>query len=158
MKISYDPEVDALSITFRETTVTTKHLAEGIAADYDSEGRLAGLEILDAQKRFGGTEITRRTVANGEPRKSTPRRSFGPKFFSPASAQEFHLRFESAHAGGDAFIFFRGPGDRSIDRALTDQALKLFINAQAQHLFHAAGSVSFPKIEQDDVEQRLEFK
>jgi hypothetical protein len=39
MKISYDPEVDALSITFRETTVTTKHLAEGIAADYDSEGR-----------------------------------------------------------------------------------------------------------------------
>jgi uncharacterized protein YuzE len=23
MKISYDPEVDALSITFRETTVTT---------------------------------------------------------------------------------------------------------------------------------------
>ena len=54
MKISYDPKVDALSITFRETTVTTKHLAEGIAADYDSEDRLAGLEILDAQKRFGG--------------------------------------------------------------------------------------------------------
>ena len=49
MKISYDAEVDALSITFRDATVTTKHLAEGIAADYDSEGRLAGLEILDAQ-------------------------------------------------------------------------------------------------------------
>ena len=42
MKISYDAEVDALSITFRETTVTTKHLAEGIAADYDCDGRLAG--------------------------------------------------------------------------------------------------------------------
>jgi len=41
VKISYDPEVDALSITFHETVVTTKHLAEGIAADYDSEGRLA---------------------------------------------------------------------------------------------------------------------
>jgi uncharacterized protein YuzE len=26
MKISYDAEVDALSITFHETTVTTKHL------------------------------------------------------------------------------------------------------------------------------------
>jgi uncharacterized protein YuzE len=37
MKISCDAEVDALSITFREITVTTKHLAEGIAADYDSE-------------------------------------------------------------------------------------------------------------------------
>lgn len=35
MKISYDAEVDALSITFRETTVTTKHLGEGIATDYD---------------------------------------------------------------------------------------------------------------------------
>ena len=28
MKISYDPEVDALSIVFRETTVTTQELAE----------------------------------------------------------------------------------------------------------------------------------
>ncbi|HCX28333.1 MAG TPA: hypothetical protein DHU55_00955 [Blastocatellia bacterium] len=63
MKISYDPEVDALSITFRETTVTTKHLTEGIAADYDSEGRLAGLEILDAQKRFGGSAVTQRDSA-----------------------------------------------------------------------------------------------
>ncbi len=53
MKISYDPEVDALAIVFRETTVTTKHLAEGIAADYDADGRLAGLEILDAKSRFG---------------------------------------------------------------------------------------------------------
>jgi len=43
MKISYDAEVDALSITFRETTVTTKYLAVGIAADYDSKGQLAGL-------------------------------------------------------------------------------------------------------------------
>ena len=75
MKIGYDPEVDALSITFRETTVTTKHLAEGIAADYDSEGRLAGLEILDAcravakrrraQKRFGGAETMRRVELEG---------------------------------------------------------------------------------------------
>ena len=50
MKITYDPEVDAPSITFRDTTVTIKHLAEGIAADYASDGRLAGLEILDAIK------------------------------------------------------------------------------------------------------------
>ena len=51
MKISYDPEVDALSITFRETTVTSKHLGEGIAADYDTEGRLAGLEDHQGQRR-----------------------------------------------------------------------------------------------------------
>jgi uncharacterized protein YuzE len=65
MKISYDAEVDALSITFRETTVTTKHLAEGIAADYDSAGRLAGLEILDAQKRLEGGETMREVVLEG---------------------------------------------------------------------------------------------
>ena len=65
MKISYDPEVDALSISFRETTVTTKPLAEGIAADDDSEGRLAGLEILDAMKRFGDAETMRRVILEG---------------------------------------------------------------------------------------------
>ena len=65
MKISYDPEVDALSITFRETTVTTKHLAEGIAADYDADGKLVGIEILDAAKRFGGKEILRQVILEG---------------------------------------------------------------------------------------------
>jgi uncharacterized protein YuzE len=65
MKISYEADVDALSITFRDTTVTTKHLAEGIAADYDSEGRLAGLEILDAKKRFGDADTMRRGELEG---------------------------------------------------------------------------------------------
>ena len=65
MKISYDSEVDALSITFRETTVTTQPLAEGIAADYYSDGQLVGLEILDAMKRFGGPETLRQVVLEG---------------------------------------------------------------------------------------------
>ena len=65
MKIQYDSEVDALSIVFREATVTTKHLAEGIAADYDSDGHLAGIEILDALKRFGGRETLRQVVLEG---------------------------------------------------------------------------------------------
>lgn len=65
MKISYDAEVDALSIIFRETTVTTQHLAEGIAADYDAKGQLAGIEILDAVKRFGGQETLRQVIIEG---------------------------------------------------------------------------------------------
>ena len=65
MRISYDAEVDALSITFRETTVTTKHMAEGIAADYDADGKLAGIEILDAVKRFGGKETLSQVVIEG---------------------------------------------------------------------------------------------
>ena len=65
MKIAYDPAVDALSITFRETTVTTKHLAEGIAADYDTDGKLAGIEILDVIKWFGDKETLRQVVIEG---------------------------------------------------------------------------------------------
>jgi uncharacterized protein YuzE len=57
MRITYDQEVDALYIRFTETTVTTKHLAEGIAADYDAEGHLAGIEILDAMKRLGNPRV-----------------------------------------------------------------------------------------------------
>jgi YD repeat-containing protein len=62
MKITYDAEVDALYIEFLEGTVTTEHLAEGVAADYDAEGRLAGIEILDALKRFGDRQTLRRVV------------------------------------------------------------------------------------------------
>ena len=62
MRVIYDPEVDALYIRFKETTVTTKHLAEGIAADYDSDGHLAGIEILDAVKRLGSKETFRQVV------------------------------------------------------------------------------------------------
>ncbi|MBI5762703.1 MAG: DUF2283 domain-containing protein [Planctomycetes bacterium] len=65
MKISYDAEVDALSITFQDTTVTTKHLAEGIAADYDGKGQLAGIEILDVAKRFGGRDTLREITVEG---------------------------------------------------------------------------------------------
>lgn len=62
MRITYDSQVDALYIRFRETTVTTKHLAEGLAADYDSQDQLAGIEILDAVKRLGGDKGTLRKV------------------------------------------------------------------------------------------------
>lgn len=65
MRISYDAEVDALSISFREATVTTKHLAEGIAADYDTNGFLAGIEILNATRHLGSEEILRQIVIEG---------------------------------------------------------------------------------------------
>ena len=56
MKIIYDRDVDAITITFRETTVTTRELREGLFLDLDAEGRLAGIEILDASKRLGGED------------------------------------------------------------------------------------------------------
>ena len=62
MRITYDSEVDTLYIRFIETMVTTEHLTEGIAADYDTGGRLAGIEILDVVKRFGGRDVFRQVV------------------------------------------------------------------------------------------------
>ena len=35
----------------------THHVAEGIAVDYDSEGKIVGIEILDAEKRFGSKDV-----------------------------------------------------------------------------------------------------
>jgi uncharacterized protein YuzE len=62
MRITYDTEVDALYIRFIETTVTTQHVAEGIVVDYAADGRIAGIEILDARKRFGDSDVFRRVV------------------------------------------------------------------------------------------------
>jgi uncharacterized protein YuzE len=62
MRITYDAEVDALYIRFLETTVTTQHVADGIAVDYAADGRIAGIEILDTRKRFGDPDVFRRVV------------------------------------------------------------------------------------------------
>ena len=62
MRITYDSDVDALYIRFLEATVTTNHVAEGIAVDYDADGRIAGIEILDAVKRFGSKDVFKKVT------------------------------------------------------------------------------------------------
>jgi len=62
VKITYDPEVDALYVQFLDTTVTTEHLAEGIAVDYAAEGRLAGIAIRDALRRLGAPQALRQVI------------------------------------------------------------------------------------------------
>jgi len=77
---------------------------------------------------------------------SAPRRSFSQMFLTPVGPQNFHLRAQRDYARGDTLIFFGDTGHRSRDRALADEALKLFIGAQAQHLFPSTGSIPFPAI------------
>lgn len=62
MRITYDSEVDALYIRFIEATVTTEHVAPGVAVDYDAEGRIAGIEILDTVKRFGSKDVFKKVT------------------------------------------------------------------------------------------------
>jgi uncharacterized protein YuzE len=59
VKISYDSQADILYIRFLETTVTTKNVSDGVAFDYDSDGNLAGIEILEAGVRIGDREPLR---------------------------------------------------------------------------------------------------
>ena len=62
MRITYDSEVDALYIRFIETTVTTKYITEGIAVDYDENGCIAGIEILDTVKHFGKKGVFKKVI------------------------------------------------------------------------------------------------
>ena len=56
MKIRYDAEVDALYIELRTLepgTAECRELTPDIMADYGPDGKLAGLEILDASQALG---------------------------------------------------------------------------------------------------------
>jgi hypothetical protein len=55
----------AFALVFAESTVTTQHLADGIAGDYDGTGRLVGLEILDVRNRLGSADAFRRIILEG---------------------------------------------------------------------------------------------
>ena len=58
MKITYDPEVDALTIEFGKGTFETVYDgAKGVALDYDVEGRLMSVEVLDASLHFGDLAV-----------------------------------------------------------------------------------------------------
>ncbi len=52
MKVTYDPEVDALTIVLSDVAVEESDEAKpGVILDYDVEGNIVGLEILNASKR-----------------------------------------------------------------------------------------------------------
>ena len=53
MKVAYDTEVDVLRIILTENPVEESDEDKpGVILDYDKDGNLVGLEILDASKRI----------------------------------------------------------------------------------------------------------
>ena len=53
MKVAYDPEVDVLSVLLSDAPVVESDQDKpGIILDYDGEGNVVGLEILNASKRM----------------------------------------------------------------------------------------------------------
>jgi len=54
MKITHDAEVDVLRILLSDTAIEESDEDKpGVIIDYDKDGNIVGLEILDASKRVG---------------------------------------------------------------------------------------------------------
>ena len=55
IRTSYDPEADAMFVWFGPEgikSVVTEEVSPGIMLDFDSEGRVIGIEVLDVSERM----------------------------------------------------------------------------------------------------------
>ena len=65
MKIEYDKEIDALYIRIQEKKVgRTQEISDGVNLDFDDEGRLIGLEVLNAVERYSSADIFNLSTEN----------------------------------------------------------------------------------------------
>jgi uncharacterized protein YuzE len=52
MRVRVDQQADAVYVNLTDRTIKdSEEVADGIVVDYDDEGRIVGVEILDASKR-----------------------------------------------------------------------------------------------------------
>jgi len=52
MRVTYDPEVDVLRILFSSAAIEESDEDKpGVILDYDKDGNVVGMEILDASRR-----------------------------------------------------------------------------------------------------------
>jgi uncharacterized protein YuzE len=64
MKTTYDPHTDTLTIRLSPGPVAESDVAKpGVILDYDADGNLIALEILDASKRIPETRTMQFEVA-----------------------------------------------------------------------------------------------
>jgi uncharacterized protein YuzE len=53
MKIIFDPETDTLNLIFREEKIAeSDEIREGIIIDYNKDGKIVSMEILDASEQI----------------------------------------------------------------------------------------------------------
>lgn len=53
MKVTYDPGVDVLRILFRDAPIEESDEDKpGVVLDYDKDGNVVGLEVLNASQRI----------------------------------------------------------------------------------------------------------
>jgi uncharacterized protein YuzE len=58
MKTIYDPKADALYVRFAETSVIeSEEVADGVVLDFDANGKIVAIELLDASKHVSAGTI-----------------------------------------------------------------------------------------------------
>lgn len=66
MKLIYDKETDTLSIILRAGRVAeSDEVREGLVLDYDKDGRLVSLELLDASEQVKQPRAVEFALAGG---------------------------------------------------------------------------------------------
>jgi uncharacterized protein YuzE len=64
MKVTYDPETDTLRVVFSKAAVEeSDEQKPGVILDYDKDGNIVGLEILDASKHTDNPRAVEYAVA-----------------------------------------------------------------------------------------------
>ena len=64
MKVKYDKEVDVLYIKLNDTVITeSDEEKKGVIIDYDAEGKIVSIEILNASKNLAQPSVVEYEVA-----------------------------------------------------------------------------------------------
>lgn len=65
MKIEYSKEADAIYVYFREEYVAkSKEIEDGVVIDFDKNGQIIGIEVLDVSQRFSLSDIVNVSIEN----------------------------------------------------------------------------------------------
>lgn len=65
MRIEYSKSADALYVYFKQAEVAkSKEIEEGVVVDFDSDGHLVGIEVLDASLRFSLQDLVNVSIEN----------------------------------------------------------------------------------------------
>ncbi len=61
MRVRVDHSADAVYVNLTDRPIKdSEEVADGIVVDYDEQGRIVGIEILDASKRTDDPEVLKR--------------------------------------------------------------------------------------------------
>ena len=65
MKIEYSKTADALYVYFREMEVArSEDIQDGVVVDFDDQGQLVGIEILDVSSKLSLADLSNVSIEN----------------------------------------------------------------------------------------------